>query len=70
MAPEETPLLLPFIGSLWVFLVIANLCGLIPGVHSPTRDLSATAALAVLVFLSVYWFGVRSSGPGAYLRLV
>jgi len=68
VAPEETPLLLPFIGSLWVFLVIANLCGLIPGVHSPTRDLSATSALAVLVFLSVYWFGVRSSGPRAYLR--
>jgi F-type H+-transporting ATPase subunit a len=68
VAPEETPLLLPFIGSLWVFLVIANLCGLIPGVHSPTRDLSATSALAVLVFLSVYWFGVRSGGPRAYLR--
>jgi F-type H+-transporting ATPase subunit a len=67
-APEETSLLLPFIGSLWIFLVIANLCGLIPGVHSPTRDLSATSALAVLVFLSVYWFGVRSSGLKAYLR--
>ena len=68
VAPAETPLLLPFIGSLWVFLVIANLCGLIPGVHSPTRDLSATFALAILVFLSVYWFGVRSSGLRAYLR--
>jgi F-type H+-transporting ATPase subunit a len=68
VAPEETPLLLPFIGSLWVFLVVANLCGLIPGVHSPTRDLSATSALAALVFLSVYWFGVRSSGLKTYLR--
>jgi F-type H+-transporting ATPase subunit a len=68
VAPEQTRLLLPFIGSLWVFLVIANLCGLIPGVHSPTRDLSATSALAILVFLSVYWFGVRSGGLKAYLR--
>ena len=68
VAPHEARLLLPFIGSLWIFLVIANLCGLIPGVHSPTRDLSATSALAVLVFLSVYWFGVRSSGLKAYLR--
>jgi F-type H+-transporting ATPase subunit a len=68
VAPGQTRLLLPFIGSLWVFLVIANLCGLIPGVHSPTRDLSATSALAILVFLSVFWFGVRSSGLKPYLR--
>ncbi|WP_455200045.1 F0F1 ATP synthase subunit A [Kaarinaea lacus] len=68
VAPEQTQLLLPFIGSLWVFLVVANLSGLIPGVHSPTRDLSATAALAILVFLSVHWFGIRSQGFKAYIR--
>jgi F-type H+-transporting ATPase subunit a len=68
VAPEQTQLLLPFIGSLWVFLVIANLSGLIPGLHSPTRDLSATAALAILVFLSVHWFGIRSQGLKSYLR--
>jgi F-type H+-transporting ATPase subunit a len=68
VAPQQTQLLLPFVGSLWVFLVIANLAGLIPGVHSPTRDLSATAALAILVFLSVHWFGIRSQGLKNYLR--
>lgn len=68
VAPEHTRQLLPFIGTLWLFLVIANLSGLIPGVHSPTRDLSATSALAILVFLSVHWFGIRSQGIKAYLR--
>jgi F-type H+-transporting ATPase subunit a len=68
VAPEQTRLLLPFIGSLWIFLVIANLAGLIPGVHSPTRDLSATSALAILVFLSVHWFGIRSQGLKSYLQ--
>ncbi len=68
VAPGHTRLLLPFIGTLWLFLVIANLSGLIPGVHSPTRDLSATSALAPLVFLSVHWFGSRSPGMRAYLR--
>ena len=68
VAPEHVRLLLPFIASLWIFLVVANLSGLIPGVHSPTRDLSATAALAILVFLSVHWFGIRSQGLKAYLR--
>lgn len=68
VAPQHVRQLLPFIGSLWIFLVIANLSGLIPGLHSPTRDLSATAALAVLVFLSTHWFGIRAQGLKNYLR--
>lgn len=68
VAPDHVKLLLPFIASLWIFLVTANLSGLIPGVHSPTRDLSATTALAILVFLSVHWFGIRSQGVRRYLR--
>ncbi|MEN8261446.1 MAG: F0F1 ATP synthase subunit A, partial [Pseudomonadota bacterium] len=58
----------PFIMALWIFLVLANLTGLIPGLHSPTRDLSLTAGLAVLVFLSVHWFGIRSQGLKRYLQ--
>ena len=68
VAPRYTRQIMPFIGSLWVFLVIANLSGLIPGVHSPTRDLSATTALALLVFLSTHWFGIRCQGLHNYLR--
>ncbi len=68
VAPAHAQQIMPFIGSLWVFLVIANLSGLIPGVHAPTRDLSATAALAILVFLSTHWFGIRIQGPKNYLR--
>lgn len=66
--PEYRVEVLPFIGTLWLFLVVANLVGLIPGLHSPTRDLSATGALAVLVFLSVHWFGIRTQGLKSYLR--
>jgi len=68
VAPQHAQLILPFVGSLWVYIVVANLIGLIPGLHSPTRDLSATAALAFLVFLSVHWYGIRSQGLKNYLR--
>lgn len=68
VAPQYTKQLLPFIASLWIFIVIANLAGLIPGIHSPTRDLSTTAALAFLVFLSSHWFGIRTQGIKNYLR--
>jgi F-type H+-transporting ATPase subunit a len=62
--PEQADKVLPFLTTLWLFLVIANL---IPGVHAPTGHLSTTAALAILVFLSVHWFGIRSEGLKSYL---
>jgi len=68
VAPQHAQQILSFVGTLWVFIVIANLVGLIPGVHSPTRDLSATAALAFLVFLSVHWYGIRIQGLKNYLQ--
>lgn len=68
VAPEYVGQLLPFIGTLWVFLAVANLAGLVPGVHSPTRDLSTTSALAILVFLASHWFGIRAQGLKSYLR--
>lgn len=66
--PQYSREVLPFIASLWIFLICANLLGLIPGLESPTRDLSVTSSLAALVFLSVHWFGIRSQGLKNYLR--
>lgn len=60
--PGQARQLLPFIATLWIYIVVANLAGLIPEVHSPTGNLSVTAGLAILVFLSVHWFGIRQSG--------
>jgi F-type H+-transporting ATPase subunit a len=67
VAPSYGVELLPFIGTLWIYLVAANLAGLIPGLGSPTANLAQTAALALLVFFSVHWYGVKTSGWG-YLR--
>ena len=66
--PQQTELVLPFVGTLWIFVLVANLTGLIPGLHSPTGDLSVTVALAITVFMSVHWFGIRSEGVGNYVR--
>jgi F-type H+-transporting ATPase subunit a len=68
MLPGRATTVLPFVGTLWLFVAIANLTGLVPGLHAPTGDLSATAALALLVFLSVHWFGIRNAGLKAYAR--
>ena len=59
---------LPFVGSLWLFILVSNLLGLIPGLSSPTRDLSVTAALALIVFFAVHVYGIRNAGWTAYFK--
>jgi F-type H+-transporting ATPase subunit a len=66
--PDHFRQVMPFIASLWIFIVVANLASLIPGVRSPTGDLSLTAGLAILVFLAVHWYGIRAHGLKSYLR--
>ncbi len=58
---------LPLLGTLFIFLVTANLSGLLPGVRAPTARLETPAALAVIVFFSVHYFGARSRGLLGYL---
>jgi F-type H+-transporting ATPase subunit a len=59
--------LLPLLGTLFIFLLTANLCGLLPGIQAPTGRIETPAALALIVFLSVHWFGVRTRGLVGYL---
>ena len=68
VAPEHVDRLLPLIGTIWIYLGLANLLGLVPHLHAPTRDLSQTAALAVVVFFSIHWFGIRELGFRQYLQ--
>lgn len=57
-----------FIGTLFVFIFVANWSSLVPGVEPPTAHLETDAALALLVFVAVIVFGVRAGGLGGYLR--
>ena len=58
---------LPLLGTLFIFLVTANLCGVLPGFESPTAKLETPLALALIVFLSVHFFGIRARGLRGYL---
>lgn len=58
---------LPLIATLFLFLLTANLSAVLPGVHAPTARLETAAALALVVFLAVHWYGVRRQGLWGYL---
>ena len=59
---------LPFLGSLLLFIAIANFVGLIPGLVTPTRDISTALALALVVFFAVHYYGVKEKGVLQYLK--
>lgn len=48
----------PFIVSLFLFLLVSNLLGLIPFLESPTNDLNTTLGMALLVVCMVHFFGL------------
>jgi len=59
---------LPLLGTLFIFLVAANLSGIVPGIKAPTASIETSAALALIIFTSVHVFGVRFQGLGRYLK--
>ena len=58
----------PFILTIFFFVLYANLLGLLPWGASATGNLAVTAALAILVFLTVEIGGMLKLGPKGYLR--
>jgi F-type H+-transporting ATPase subunit a len=52
--------------TLFVFLLICNLIGIIPKFVSPTQVIYVPAGCAVLAFLYYNWAGIRKNGLGKY----
>lgn len=59
---------LPLLGTLFLFILGANLSAALPGVEPPTARLETAAALALIVFGAVHWYGIRVRGLKAYLK--
>jgi F-type H+-transporting ATPase subunit a len=59
---------LPLLGTIFMFIFVANWSSLIPGVDPPTAHIETDAALALIVFLAVIYFGVRARGVVGYLK--
>ena len=59
---------LPFLGALAIFVAVSNVIGVVPFLVSPSRDINTPAALALAVFFSVHYFGIRAKGVSGYLK--
>jgi F-type H+-transporting ATPase subunit a len=56
------------IGTIFVFVLLANWSSLVPGLEPPTSHIETDAALALIVFVSTIAFGIRMRGWAGYLK--
>lgn len=59
---------LPFVGTLFLYIAMANLLNIVPGYMAPTGSLSTTTALAICVFIAVPIYGIAYEGPVSYMK--
>jgi F-type H+-transporting ATPase subunit a len=58
----------PMVGSVAVFILLANLLGVVPLFTSPTAEKSVPLGCAIVTFLYFNWVGMRHHGPVNYLK--
>ncbi|MGM0437284.1 MAG: F0F1 ATP synthase subunit A [Bacillota bacterium] len=68
MLPGEGRKFLPFIGTIFIFVGVSNLSGVLPGVPNPTADINTTLGLALLVFILMHFEGMRENGIWGYIK--
>ncbi len=68
ISPRYPERLVPFVGTLFLYIVTSNVLAIVPGYIPPTGSLSTTAALALCVLVAVPYFGIREHGLQGYLR--
>jgi F-type H+-transporting ATPase subunit a len=66
-AGRPVPVLEVFAGTFFLFIAGTAVVGQLPGVTTPTANLSATSALAVLVFFAAPFAGIRARGLSGYV---
>jgi len=53
-----------YLTALFLFILLANLMGLVPGLESPTADVVVPLGFALVTFLYYHYHGIRSNGAG------
>lgn len=59
---EEGRAFFPFIASFFLFIMLCNLIGLIPGFYSPTANVNTTLSLALCTFIYTHYLGIKYHG--------
>jgi F-type H+-transporting ATPase subunit a len=66
-SPEKAKKYFPLLGTSFIFILFANLLGLIPGFLPPTGNFNTPVACALVVFVMYNYYGFKENGIG-YLK--
>lgn len=58
----------PMVATLFVFLILCNWWGIIPGFEEPTKDLNTPLGLGIMGFFLTHRAAIKTKGIGAYLK--
>jgi len=58
----------PYVATIFIFVLISNWIGVIPGLQEPTRDINTCFGLGLISFFVSHIAGIRYRGIKAYLR--
>jgi F-type H+-transporting ATPase subunit a len=61
---------LPLMGTLFIYILVSNLLGVVPGFLPPTSDISNNAAMALVVFFTFNIVGVYTNGLGYFKHMM
>ena len=64
---KEAKKFVPFLGTLFFYILAMNLMGIIPLGHSPSTNINITASLAIMVFLYAQYVGITRLGAVGYM---
>ena len=59
---------LPIVGAVFIYILVCNLIGVIPGLSPPTENINTNLACAIVVFLYYNYAGIRARGLRSYLK--
>ena len=58
----------PLLAAFFIFILVSNLIGLVPGFVPPTSNFNTTLGLGIVSFLAYNAYGMREHGVGGHLK--
>lgn len=68
LIPHNHQKYVPLVGAAFIYILVMNLAGLIPGWYSPTANINVTAGMALVVVVYTQIEGIKAHGFGGYLK--
>jgi F-type H+-transporting ATPase subunit a len=66
--PDDPERYVPLLATFFVFILVSNVLGLVPGFAPPTSSFNITFALGCVSFGAYHAYGIRAQGLGNYLK--